>query len=138
METPVELVDFGVASEAYLPIITWDIYEEAGKTDEGFKEALLFCKKYAAHRRMACPETKKQLESTIKKYWGLYKFVTGHLKENGPYYDIYQLHFYEEWDLIPHVVNWVKRHMRDYSGKMGSVDPRDLSISPAPLFITAP
>lgn len=107
----IKVVDFGVASEAYLPIIVRDIYEDATEINSGLKDAISFCKRYVAHRGISCPETKEQFKSSFQKYQKLYDFVKRHIKENGPYYDIYQLHFYEEWDLLPYVVSWIKRQM---------------------------
>lgn len=103
-----KIADFGVASEAYLPIITRDIYETKGAS-----KAISFCNDYTAHRGRECPVTEDELKSLINTQSNirLYEFVTTHLKEDSSYYDIYQLHFYEEWNLLPDVIDWIKAQM---------------------------
>lgn len=106
------VVSNGVSSRSYGTTIARELYE-SGKV----QEAIAFYNRYYAHRRVGnfyrLISTEAELRSEIYSNAARrnYDFVKGHFHD-GSIFDVYQLHFYEEWDLLPELIAWVKDQMR--------------------------
>ncbi|MCP2519360.1 hypothetical protein NLC26_01555 [Candidatus Aminicenantes bacterium AC-708-M15] len=109
-----KVLDSGMSSLSYGPVIAREKYEK-GKVHE----AIDFYNHYFSHRGYSREDpsgvfvkNENELVQIIYNENNIrnYEYIKENLK--FPFYDIYQLHFYEEWDLLPELLKWIKSKMQ--------------------------
>jgi hypothetical protein len=111
------VADSGIASAAYgISIARWRY--EHGDTPG----AIEWLNRFYSRRTDQKAENEEDLRLTIysKDYRDRYVTMLRHF-QRPDLYDIYQLHFYESWDLLPELLEWIRARMAE-SGALKPIE----------------
>ncbi|MBU7016633.1 MAG: prolyl oligopeptidase family serine peptidase [Theionarchaea archaeon] len=101
-----QVLDSGMASMTYGICIAREMYER-GNT----QEAVIFFNEY--YRRRGLTISSQDLNQVLysEEAQKVYTIMNDHFK--NPYYDIYQLHFYEDYSVLNEVITFIKTHLEE-------------------------
>lgn len=100
-----QVLDSGLASMTYGTCIAREFYEQ-GDTDK----ALRFFNEYYKRRGLSV-SSEQELKEVIyaEDAETVYTIMMDHF--TNPYYDVYQLHYYEDYQLLDEVIQFIKKHV---------------------------
>jgi dienelactone hydrolase len=101
-----QVLDSGMASMTYGICIARDMYEK-GNT----QEAVTFFNEYYKRRGLTISSQDLNQVLYSEEAQKVYKIMDDHFK--NPYYDIYQLHFYEDYSVLDEVITFIKTHLEE-------------------------
>ncbi|KYK37738.1 MAG: prolyl oligopeptidase family serine peptidase [Theionarchaea archaeon] len=102
----VQVLDSGFASMTYGICITRDLYEH-GEVEE----AITFFNEYYKRREIAISSEAELQEAVYSEdAQRTYTMMMDHFE--NLYYDVYQLHYYEEYRLLDDVIHFIKDHLK--------------------------
>jgi dienelactone hydrolase len=101
-----QVLDSGMASMTYGRCIARDMYEK-GKTEE----AIHFFNNYYKRRGLSV-SNEQELTETLYSEEAEYTYSLMMDNFENLYYDIYQLHFYEDYTLLHEVITYIKSYLK--------------------------
>ncbi len=102
-----QVLDSGMASMTYGTCIAREMYEK-GEVEE----ALQFYNDYYRKRDLSVSSEEELREILYsEEAEKVYTVMMDHF--TNPYYDVYQLHFYEDYSLLDDVITFVKTHLEE-------------------------
>lgn len=102
-----QVLDSGMASMTYGTCIARELYEK-GEVEE----ALTFFNEYYTRRGLSISSEEELKEALYsEEAERVYTVMMDHF--DNPYYDVYQLHYYEDYSLLDEAIHFINDHLRE-------------------------